>query len=333
MSNNKDREIKNRLNNVNELPKNIDDSIENTLKILKKRKKKKNYKKVIILVSAICICIGSYSIKGNADRNKVYSNIFNSFQLTENYKNIGYESNKKFENIAVEGNVINESNKKIEKKEYDFRLEALVYDGYTLTVGYEINEAIEVPSIMLEIDGEIYDGNGYATSYVNEEGKTITIRTFQLFADNKLRGNRINKYIGKRAKEFEITLRAQIDEEWFEVKEMIRTNHLKENIRKVKVNRNINGVRIKNIIITPMNIYIDGYGEKDSIKDEMFEVKEKGGEKIPVKSLTNTSRFGIRDNFIFVYENKGDELEGIEIQGKDKKIILDKEGNVHEAEN
>lgn len=330
MSNNKDKEIKRRLNNINELPKNIDDNIEKTLKKLKKKKEKRDYKKVIILVSAICICIGSYSIKSNADRNKIYSNIFDNFQLTENYKNIGYESNKKFESITVEENDTNES---IEKKEYDFRLEALVYDGYILTVGYEINEFIEVPSIMIEIDGEAYDGNGYATSYVDEKGKTSTIRSFELFEDSRLRGSKINKHIGKRAKEFEITLKAQIGEEWFEVKEMIRTDHLKENIRKVKVNKSINGVKIKNIIITPMNIYIDGYGKKDSITDEMFEVKEKGGERIPVKSLTNTSRFGIRDNFIFVYENKGEELEGVEIQGKDKKIILDKEGNVYEEEN
>lgn len=328
MSNNKDREIKNRLNSVNKLPKNIDDNIENTLKNLKKRKKKRDYRKIIVLASAICICIGGYSVKSSTGRNEIYSNIFDDFGLTENYKNIGYKSNGKFEELEAEKSIAN-----VENIEYEFKLEALVYDGYTLTVGYEVNDYIEVPVIGIEIDGKKYAGNGYATSYFNEEGKTIAIRTFELFEDNKLSGNKINKYIGKNAKDFEVKLSTQIGEKHFEITEIVRTNHLKENIREVKVNKTVNEVKIKNIIITPINIYIDGYGKKDSITDEVFEVKEKSGERIPIKSLTKTSRFGIRDNFTAVYENKRKNLEEIEISGVENKIILNKEGEVYEERN
>ncbi|MGL4875497.1 MAG: DUF4179 domain-containing protein [Clostridium sp.] len=314
MSNKSDKKIRDILNkNINEIPMEIDKNIEDTLKKIS-RKKKGNYKKIVLIASSISICILGFTMKIQANRNTIKSDIFDEFGVNENYSKYGIEVNK----VAEE-----KSNSELNNS-IGITVESLIYDGYTLTIGYEYTDTGEPLVWHGIIDVKEYRLNNSSTQGIIENGKVRAVSNIEIFEEEALK-----KYVGKKGENFEITLFTDIGNERYQVKQVIRNDDIKENIREEKINLKIDGKRIEKLVVTPMNIYIFGYGDKNEVKD-VIELENLNGEKIQEKGLSVTSRFGIRDNFIMTYENK--DVDGIILKGQDKNIEIS-EGKIYEKNN
>lgn len=271
MNNDFDKKIKALIEDgSNEIPKNIDDKINDTLNSLKKRNSIKREKKFlkIALLGLVVLCGTSFTVVSYATGEDVKDFVFNLLGRSEKY--------------SSNANLVNQV---FSFKGGTFKIKSVVYDGFTLNFTYEIkynednlnkDEDINISSDF-KINGENRECNavgGYSEKV--DKNTRVGIKSIYLNddwmsdIDNEIYDKKLSKYVGIGSEDFKLDQDINIGDEKFLLKTLVKNVSDKANV--LRVGKIISNYKIKEVISTETHLILRGEKIKEGVSENELEV-------------------------------------------------------------
>ncbi|MGL6184238.1 MAG: DUF4179 domain-containing protein [Clostridium chrysemydis] len=254
----------------NEIPKNIDDKINETLNSLKKRNSIKREKKFlkIALLGLVVLCGTSFTVVSYATGEDVKDFVFNLLGRSDKY--------------SSNANLVNQV---FSFKGGTFKIKSVVYDGFTLNFTYEIkynednlnkDEDININSDF-KINGENRECNAVG-GYSEKVDKNIRVGIKSIYLnddwmsdiDNEIYDKKLSKYIGIGSEDFKLDQDINIGDEKFSLKTLVKNVSDKANV--LSVGKIISNYKIKEVISTETHLILRGEKIKEGISENQLEV-------------------------------------------------------------
>ncbi|MGL4109619.1 DUF4179 domain-containing protein [Clostridium sp. LP20] len=323
-----DEIIKERLiNEYNKVPEEINMSIDNTLSNLKPKKKKTKYLKVVVGLIIAFIGIGGIgaTVTAVATGIPVKDVIYERVGLSRGYQE-----------YASDLNISKESNR------VKITITSAVFDGYKLRLAYKIesdnrikeefNNFINAPYLLeaaIKVNEKEAFLSGSGSGTIVDDYSMAAVVTYDFKGEENFFGRLfgIRKLDVLDTFNFGIQLKQTINGnecEWiFNIP--ISSSKMKDQIKEYKIDKNIGGGRIDNIIVTPLSIYMDGKFNilnEASIGDESPDyilIDDKGREyslsSMGSGTLSSGSILGraIKGGFEKEYDNNYSDVKSIKI--------------------
>lgn len=254
----------------NEIPKNIDDKINETLNSLKKRNSIKREKKFlkIALLGLVVLCGTSFTVVSYATGEDVKDFVFNLLGRSDKY--------------SSNANLVNQV---FSFKGGTFKIKSVVYDGFTLNFTYEIkynednlnkDEDININSDF-KINGENRECNAVG-GYSEKVDKNIRVGIKSIYLnddwmsdiDNEIYDKKLSKYVGIGSEDFKLDQDINIGDEKFSLKTLVKNVSDKANV--LSVGKIISNYKIKEVISTETHLILRGEKIKEGISENQLEV-------------------------------------------------------------
>lgn len=271
MNNDFDKKIKALIEDgSNEIPKNIDDKINDTLNSLKKRNSIKREKKFlkIALLGLVVLCGTSFTVVSYATGEDVKDFVFNLLGRSDKY--------------SSNANLVNQV---FSFKGGTFKIKSVVYDGFTLNFTYEIkynednlnkDEDININSDF-KINGENRECNAVG-GYSEKVDKNIRVGIKSIYLnddwmsdiDNEIYDKKLSKYVGIGSEDFKLDQDINIGDEKFSLKTLVKNVSDKANV--LSVGKIISNYKIKEVISTETHLILRGEKIKEGVSENQLEV-------------------------------------------------------------
>ncbi|MCR6515017.1 DUF4179 domain-containing protein [Clostridium sp. LY3-2] len=271
MNNDFDKKIKALIEDgSNEIPKNIDDKINDTLNSLKKRNSIKREKKFlkIALLGLVVLCGTSFTVVSYATGEDVKDFVFNLLGRSDKY--------------SSNANLVNQV---FSFKGGTFKIKSVVYDGFTLNFTYEIkynednlnkDEDININSDF-KINGENRECNAVG-GYSEKVDKNIRVGIKSIYLnddwmsdiDNEIYDKKLSKYVGIGSEDFKLDQDINIGDEKFSLKTLVKNVSDKANV--LSVGKIISNYKIKEVISTETHLILIGEKIKEGVSENQLEV-------------------------------------------------------------
>lgn len=254
----------------NEIPKNIDDKINETLNSLKKRNSIKREKKFlkIALLGLVVLCGTSFTVVSYATGEDVKDFVFNLLGRSDKY--------------SSNANLVNQV---FSFKGGTFKIKSVVYDGFTLNFTYEIkynednlnkDEDININSDF-KINGENRECNAVG-GYSEKVDKNIRVGIKSIYLnddwmsdiDNEIYDKKLSKYVGIGSEDFKLDQDINIGDEKFSLKTLVKNVSDKANV--LSVGKIISNYKIKEVISTETHLILRGEKIKEGVSENQLEV-------------------------------------------------------------
>ncbi|MGV3026407.1 DUF4179 domain-containing protein [Clostridium thermobutyricum] len=317
-----DKKLKSEAKNIyKEIPDNINEKIDQTLnKLGKEKKKNKVLKRGLIAAAVVLIVCGTGITTIAVEKGVSVKDII--------YEILGFS--KEYSDYAVELN---------ETKERDgikITIKNVVTDGYRMSISYEVeSDKYDIQEVkeklyteVNKINGEEVTGVTGGIHYKVEDDKLIGVYDILLseaflgemkFDENNVIENKILGRLDNGEIEFIFNMiksdRGNDRIKW-RFKIPITTENMMKNINVYPVDIGISGGSIKEIVITPLKVYVRGLVNETLTQDEIekismdYIIKDNSG--IGLRSVTSSIDIN-RKNFYIEYDNKFKDLSNITI--------------------
>ncbi|OPX49762.1 DUF4179 domain-containing protein [Clostridium thermobutyricum] len=317
-----DKKLKSEAKNIyKEIPDNINEKIDQTLnKLGKEKKKNKVLKRGLIAAAVVLIVCGTGITTIAVEKGVSVKDII--------YEILGFS--KEYSDYAVELN---------ETKERDgikITIKNVVTDGYRMSISYEVeSDKYDIQEVkeklyteVNKINGEEVTGVTGGIHYKVEDDKLIGVYDILLseaflgemkFDENNVIENKILGRLDNGEIEFIFNMiksDRENDRIKWKFKIPITTENMMKNINVYPVDIGISGGSIKEIVITPLKVYVRGLVNETLTQDEIekismdYIIKDDSG--IGLRSVTSSIDIN-RKNFYIEYDNKFKDLSNITI--------------------
>ena len=316
-----DKKLKSEAKNTyKEIPDNINEKIDQTLnKLGKEKKKNKVLKRGLIAAAAVLIVCGTGITTIAVEKGVSVKDII--------YEILGFS--KEYSDYAVELN---------ETKERDgikITIKNVVTDGYRMSISYEVeSDKYDIQEVkeklyteVSKVNGKEVFGVGGGIHYKIENDKLIGVYDLILseafsgkvkFDENNVIKNEVVGRVDDGEIEFIFNINKNDNDKnrikW-KFKIPITTENMIKNINAYPVDIGISGGSIKEIVVTPLKVYVRGLINENLTQDEIariptdYIIKDNSGIALrPVTSGVSNSK-----NLYIEYDNKFKDLSSISI--------------------
>ncbi len=315
-----DKKLKSKAKNTyKEIPDNINEKIDQTLnKLGKEKKKNKVLKRGLIAAAAFFIVCGTGITTIAIEKGvSVKDIIYEVFGFSKEYSDYAVGLNETKERYGIKITIKN-----------------VVTDGYRMSVSYEVeSDKYDIYEIkdklyteVSKVNGKEVFGVGGGIHYKVEDDKLIGVYDLVLseafLGKVKFDKNIIKNEVVGRVDDGEIEFIFNINKNNNDKKRIkwkfkipITTENMMKNINVYPVDIEISGVSIKEIVVTPLKVYIRGVVNENLTQDEIaristdYIIKDNSG--IALRSVT--SGVSNSKNLYIEYDNKFKDLSSITI--------------------
>lgn len=315
-----DKKLKSKAKNTyKEIPDNINEKIDQTLnKLGKEKKKNKVLKRGLIAAAAFFIVCGTGITTIAIEKGvSVKDIIYEVFGFSKEYSDYAVGLNETKERYGIKITIKN-----------------VVTDGYRMSVSYEVeSDKYDIYEIkdklyteVSKVNGKEVFGVGGGIHYKVEDDKLIGVYDLVLseafLGKVKFDKNIIKNEVVGRVDDGEIEFIFNINKNNNDKKRIkwkfkipITTENMMKNINVYPVDIEIPGVSIKEIVVTPLKVYIRGLVNENLTQDEIaristdYIIKDNSG--IALRSVT--SGVSNSKNLYIEYDNKFKDLSSITI--------------------
>lgn len=317
-----DKKLKSEAKNTyKEIPDNINEKIDQTLnKLGKEKKKNKVLKRGLIAAAAVLIVCGTGITTIAVEKGVSVKDII--------YEILGFS--KEYSDYAVELN---------ETKERDgikITIKNVVTDGYRMSISYEVeSDKYDIQEVkeklyteVSKVNGKEVFGVGGGIHYKVEDNKLIGVYDLVLseaflgkvkFDENNVIKNEVVGRVDDGEIEFIFNINKNDNDKnrikW-KFKIPITTENMVKNINAYPVDIGISGGSIKEIVITPLKVYVRGLVNENLTQDEIEKISMdyiiKDNSDIGLRSVTSSIDIN-RKNFYIEYDNKFKDLSSVTI--------------------
>ncbi|WP_194191919.1 DUF4179 domain-containing protein [Clostridium chrysemydis] len=253
-----------------EIPKNIDDKINETLNNLNKRnsiKKEGKFLKIALL-GLVVLCGTSFTVVSYATGEDAKDFIFSLFGRSDKYSSNATLVNQKF---YFKGG--------------DFKINSVVYDGFTLSFSYEIkynednlnkDEDININSDF-KINGENRECSavgGYSEKV--DKNTRVGIKSIYLNdgwmsdIDSEIYDKKLSKYVGIGSEDFKLDQDINIGDKKFSLKTTVKNVSDKSDV--LRVDKIISNYKINEVVSTETHLILRGEKIKDGTSENELKV-------------------------------------------------------------
>ncbi|MGL4847813.1 MAG: DUF4179 domain-containing protein [Clostridium sp.] len=306
---------------VDEIPDGVNKKIDRTLQELGK-KKDRNYIKRGIIVASTVLLLGAASVTTTAVANGIGIKdlVYKIFGYDEVYTKYEKEINKEMEYDGVRGTVI-----------------SAIHDGYKMYITFKLesdtlsaSEIKQKTAPSIKVIGNEYEEYEAELRWKEEDGKKV-VGIFEVGLSNVRDGK--NSMMGHMEDiEVEFSLSQYVKEEHkddlkFKIKASAKD--IKDEIKRYKINKKINDIQIKEVIVTPFDIYVKGEnkvgksGSDDSLeKEKSYTYKLKDNSGVIIESTGDDIGCLDRKEFTIEFKNTSKDISKLEllIENKGKEI-------------
>lgn len=315
-----DKKLKSKAKNTyKEIPDNINEKIDQTLnKLGKEKKKNKVLKRGLIAAAAFFIVCGTGITTIAIEKGvSVKDIIYEVFGFSKEYSDYAVGLNETKERYGIKITIKN-----------------VVTDGYRMSVSYEVeSDRYDIHEIkdklyteVSKVNGKEVFGVGGGIHYKVEDNKLIGVYDLVLseafLGKVKFDKNIIKNEVVGRVDDGEIEFIFNINKNNNDKKQIkwkfkipITTENMMKNINVYPVDIEIPGGSIKEIVVTPLKVYIRGVVNENLTQDEIaristdYIIKDNSG--IALRSVT--SGVSNSKNLYIEYDNKFKDLSSITI--------------------
>ncbi|MGL5649772.1 MAG: DUF4179 domain-containing protein [Clostridium sp.] len=326
-----DKKVKKAISeNINEVPQGVNERINKTLKDLDK-KKKKNYVKIGVIAASAMLVLGTVGVtttavaKGIGVKDLVYE----MFGYDEIYTKYAKEINEEVEYGGVKGTIT-----------------SAIHDGYKIYISFKLESDTLSSSEIKERTCpslkkiENIEFERYQAAYkMKEEGGNTVVGLFEIGL-NSIKINEDSMLGYKEDIEIEVSLEQFIKEQLrdnlkFKIKASAKD--VKDDIQKYKVNKETDQLNIREIIVTPFEIYVKGdskvvYAEGKRREDTRKEIEKfydyslKDNSGTIIKPEMHDIALTDREEFTITYKNTLKDTSKLELLIKENgKEVKNKE--------
>ncbi|WP_317311506.1 DUF4179 domain-containing protein [Clostridium thermobutyricum] len=313
-----DKKLKSKAKNTyKEIPDNINEKIDQTLnKLGKEKKKNKVLKRGLIAAAAFFIVCGTGITTIAIEKGvSVKDIIYEVFGFSKEYSDYAVGLNETKERYGIKITIKN-----------------VVTDGYRMSVSYEVeSDRYDIHEIkdklyteVSKVNGKEVFGVGGGMHYKVEDNKLIGVYDLVLSEAflGKVKFDKIKNEVVDRVDDGEIEFIFNINKNNNDKKQIkwkfkipITTENMMKNINVYPVDIEIPGGSIKEIVVTPLKVYIRGVVNENLTQDEIaristdYIIKDNSG--IALRSVT--SGVSNSKNLYIEYDNKFKDLSSITI--------------------
>lgn len=315
-----DKKLKSKAKNTyKEIPDNINEKIDQTLnKLGKEKKKNKVLKRGLIAAAAFFIVCGTGITTIAIEKGvSVKDIIYEVFGFSKEYSDYAVGLNETKERYGIKITIKN-----------------VVTDGYRMSVSYEVeSDRYDIHEIkdklyteVSKVNGKEVFGVGGGIHYKVEDNKLIGVYDLVLseafLGKVKFDKNIIKNEVVGRVDDGEIEFIFNINKNNNDKKQIkwkfkipITTENMMKNINVYLVDIEIPGGSIKEIVVTPLKVYIRGVVNENLTQDEIARISTdyiiKDNSSIALRSVT--SGVSNSKNLYIEYDNKFKDLSSITI--------------------